>query len=59
MKTSKDNSEYGNFLDLVDAAVRTPHDEIKAELDAEKTVKKSKKHPTRRSKNDATKQSEG
>lgn len=42
MERSK-TSEYGNFLDLVDAAVRTPHDEIKAELEAEKANNKVKK----------------
>lgn len=41
MKTEK--TEYANFLNIVDAAVHTTPDEIKAKLDEEKRAKQRKK----------------
>jgi hypothetical protein len=39
----KDEGEYGNFTRLLDELLSVPHDKIKAEMDAEK-----RKRPTKR-----------
>lgn len=38
-----EQSEFGNFTRLLDTLLRVPHSKIKAELDAEKRQKRTKK----------------
>lgn len=45
---AKKINEYGDFLDLVDAAVHTSHEEVNAEIDKEKRAKQQKKRAKKR-----------